>query len=118
MILGKCPICNANVISIKTIIKDKKVKLYTCENTKKEYDESESFVFSSDSTCTYRVYSNVFLKWNKKSLSEYEMKKILNNDECIVRLYSKKAKKEYFKYAVLDKEYGVSILFDEEVCKD
>ncbi len=43
MFLGKCPYCNANVIEKKTIAQGKKVKLYTCENAKKEHDDSEAF---------------------------------------------------------------------------
>lgn len=117
MILGKCPYCNGNVLSIQTIAKGKKVKLYTCENAKKEYDDSEQFVFSSDSTCTFRVYSNVFLKWNKRSFSKYEMKKLLEEEQVIVRLHGRAGTKEYFKYVITDKEYGVSILWDEEIPK-
>ena len=95
----------------------KKVNLYSCENAKKKYDDSEQFVFTADSTCTFRVYSNVFLRWNKRSFSKYEMKKLLEDEQVIVRLHGRKAgtKSEYFKYVITDKEYGVSILWDEEV---
>lgn len=117
MILGKCPYCNGKVIAIKTTAHGKKVNLYTCENAKKEYDESESFVFTADSTCTFRVYSNVFLKWNKRSFSKYEMKKLLEEEQVIVRLHGRRGTGEYFKYVITDKEYGVSILWDEEVSK-
>ncbi|MGB6329866.1 MAG: hypothetical protein WBF48_13155 [Halarcobacter sp.] len=114
-ILGKCPYCNANVHSKKIVAQGKKIKLYSCENAKKEYDESEQYVFTADSTCTFRVYSNAFLKWNKRSFSEYEMKKLLQDEQTIVRLHGRAGTKEYFKYVILDKEYGVSILWDEEV---
>ena len=115
MILGKCPYCKANVVAIKSTANGKKVNLYTCENAKKEYDDSDQFVFTSDSTCTFRVYSNVFLRWNKRSFSKYEMKKLLEEDQVIVRLHGRAGTKEYFKYVITDKEYGVSILWDEEV---
>ena len=118
MILGKCPYCNSNVIAKTSNIKGKKVNLYACENAKKEYDESEQFVFTADSTCTFRVYSNVFLRWNKRSFSKYEMKKLLEEGQVTVRLHGRAGTKEYFKYVITDKEYGVSILWDEEVPKE
>ncbi|WP_368031251.1 hypothetical protein [Arcobacter sp. s6] len=115
MILGKCPYCKANVIAIKSIANGKKVNLYTCENAKKQYDDSDQFVFTSDSSCTFRVYSNVFLRWNKRSFSKHEMKKLLEDGQVIIRLHGRKGTSEYFKYVITDKEYGVSILWDEEV---
>ena len=115
MILGKCPYCKSNVVAIKSTANGKKVNLYTCENAKKEYDDSEQFVFTSDSTCTCRVYSNVFLRWNKRSFSKYEMKKLLEDEQVVIRLHGRKGTSEYFKYVITDKEYGVSILWDEEV---
>ena len=118
MILGKCPYCKGNVHAIKSTANGKKVNLYVFENAKKEYDDSEQFVFTSDSTCTFRVYSNVFLRWNKRSFSKYEMKKLLEENQVIIRLHGRSGTSEYFKYAIPDKEYGVSILWDEEVCEN
>ncbi len=115
MILGKCPYCDANVISKKINVKGKNIKLYSCENAKKEYDESEQYVFTADSTCRFRVYSNAFLRWNKKSFSENEMKNLLSNGQMIVRLHGKAGTKEYYKYVITDLEYGVSVLWDEEI---
>lgn len=115
MVLGKCPYCKGDVILIKSTANGKKVSLYTCENAKKESDDSEQCVFTSDSTCTFRVYSNVFLRWNKRSFSKYEMKKLLEDEQVIIRLHGRAGTKEYFKYVITDKEYGVSILWDEEV---
>ena len=115
MILGKCPYCTGNVIAKQTMAQGKKVNLYTCENSKKEYDDSEQFVFTSDSTSTFRVYSNAFLKWNKRSFSKYEMKKLLEDGQTIIRLHGRKGTGEYFKYVITDKDYGVSILWNEDV---
>lgn len=117
MILGKCPYCDGNVIAKKSIANGKKVNLYTCENSIKEYDDSDQFVFSSASTCTFRVYSNAFLRWNKRSFSKYEMKQLLEDGQTTIRLHGRKGTSEYFKYVITNKEYGVSILWDEEVDK-
>ena len=118
MILGKCPYCDGNVIARNFVAQGKKIKLYTCENAKKEYDESESFVFTADSTCTFRVYSNAFLRWNKRSFSQHEMKKLLQDGQITIRLHGRAGSSEYFKYVIPNKEYGVSILWDEEVEKE
>ena len=104
MILGKCPYCKGNVQAIKSTANGKKVNLYTCENAKKVYDDSDQFVFTSDSTCTFRV-------------SKYEMKKLLEDEQVVIRLHGRRGTSEYFKYVIPNKEYGVSILWDEEVSK-
>ncbi len=115
MILGSCPFCKGNVISKKSTANGKSVNLYECENAKKVYDETDCFVFTADSTCTFRVYSNVFLRWNKRSLSANEMRNLLKDEQIVVRLHGRKGAGEYFKYAIPNVEYGISILWDEEV---
>ena len=115
MVLGTCPYCKANVVSRKINAQGKSIKLYSCENAKKEYDESEQYVYTADSTCTFRVYSNAFLRWNKRSFSEQEMKKLLLEGQSTVRLHGRKGSGEYFKYIIPHQEYGVSILWDEEI---
>ena len=57
----------------------------------------------------------MFLRWNKRSFSKYEMKKLLEDEQVIIRLHGRRGTSEYFKYVITDKEYGVSILWDEEV---
>lgn len=115
MIIGKCPYCEGNILSQKITVQGQKINLYTCENAKKERDISDDYVFSTDATCTFRVYSNTFLRWNKRSLSEREMKNLLQDGQITIRLHGRKGTGEYFKYVVTDKEYGVSILWDAEV---
>jgi len=118
MILGKCPYCDGSVISRKFTTQGKQIKLYTCENAQKEYDDSEQYVFTAESSCTFRVYSNAFLKWNKRSFSENEMKRLLNEGQTTVRLHGRRGTGEYYKYVITDKEYGVSVLWDEDVEED
>lgn len=115
MILGKCPYCEGNVFSQKITAQGQKINLYSCENAKKERDIANDYVFASDATCTFRVYSNTFLRWNKRSLSEREMKNLLQEGQITVRLHGRKGTGEYFKYVVTDREYGVSILWNTEV---
>jgi len=115
MILGDCPYCDGVVTSRKINAQGKTIKLYSCSNSKKKYDESEQYVFTADSTCRFRVYSNAFLRWNKRSFSEYEMKNLLRDGQATIRLHGRKGTGEYFKYVITDEEYGVSVLWDEKV---
>ena len=115
MRLGKCPYCGGNVVSYKITTQGKKINLYTCEHAKKERDINDDYVFSSDASCRFRVYSNTFLRWNKRSLSEHEMKQLLREGQILIRLHGRKGTGEYFKYIVPNPEYGVSILWDHEV---
>lgn len=46
------------------------------------------------------------------------MKQLLENGQVTVRLHGRAGTKEYFKYVITDKEYGVSILWDEEVTEE
>lgn len=115
MVLGMCPYCGGSVTSQKLTIRGQKVNLYSCEHAIKERDLNDDYVFSATSTCRFRVYSNTFLRWNKKSLSEREMKELLSNGQIAVRLHGRKGTSEYYKYVIPDPEYGISILWDEEV---
>lgn len=115
MIVGKCPYCDGNVIAKAFTIQGKSITLYTCEHAIKERDLNNDYVFSAESTCRFRVYSNAFLRWNKRSFGVNEMKTLLRDGQVVVRLHGKKGSKEYFKYALPDPQYGVSILWDQEV---
>jgi len=115
MVLGKCPYCDGSVFAYTINAKGHKVTLYSCEHAKKERDINDDYVFTNDSRCRFRVFSNVFLRWNKRSLSEREMKELLHEGQITVRLHGRKGTHEYFKYVVLDPEYGVSILWDTDV---
>ena len=46
------------------------------------------------------------------------MKKLLQDGQTTVRLHGRKGTSEYFKYVIPDEQYGVSILWDEEVEKE
>ncbi len=116
--LGKCPYCDDGHIEVRKIeVNAKPIKLYACTNAKWhfEYDMAE---LHPDATCGFRIFSNQFLKWNKKAISEREVRTVLSEEQVMVRLYSSRAKTEYFKWAVLDKEYGLSIVWDITIDKE
>lgn len=113
--LGKCPYCDDGQIEVRKIEVDAKpLKLYACSNAhwKFEFDMCE---LADDATCSFRIFQNQFLRWNKKAIGENEIRTVLAEQQVKVRLYSARAKKEYFKWAVLDQEYGLSIVWDVDI---
>ena len=127
-IIDDCPFCNGVISKRNIMIQNKKVALYSCSNMEIEYDDGdEKFLETEHSTCSFRIFSNCLLKYNKRSVSELEIRELLGKDkQTIVRLYSKKLYNEktekygseYFRYAIPDKEYGLSVLFDMIIDED
>jgi hypothetical protein len=96
----------------KKIVRGANTKVYTCSNASWMSEDGEMFELSKNATCSFRIWGNSLLKWGKRGIGIYEVKDLLNAKDVKVRLFSAYAKKEYFKYMILDKEYGVSILWD------
>ena len=110
--LGKCHFCNNGEIEVRqTTVDGKKMKLYACSNAHWSF-EHDIAELTPDSTCSFRIFQNALLRWNKKAIGEREMRELLNEEQVKVRLYSAKAKKEYFKWLILDEEYGCSVVWD------
>jgi hypothetical protein len=115
-IIGKCPYCKDGSIQLeKKIVKGKNTKVYTCTNASWKTEDGEMFELKKEASCSFRIWGNSLLKWGKKGIGPYEVKKLLEGKSVVTRLFSYAYKKEYFKYIVLDKEYGISVLWDLEV---
>ncbi len=113
--LGKCPFCDDGQIEVRKIEVDgKPTKLYACSNAHWIF-EHDLCELSADSSCSYRIFANQLLRWNKKAIGESEIRTLLKEEQVKVRLYSARAKKEYFKWAILDKEYGLSVVWDIDI---
>ena len=116
--LGKCPFCEDGQIEVRKIeVNAKPTKLYACSNAHWHF-EHDMCELRDDATCSYRIFANQFLRWNKKAIGENEIRTVLQEEQVKVRLYSSSAKKEYFKWAVLDKEYGLSIVWDIDISEE
>ena len=114
-LLGKCHFCDDGHIEVRNIkVNGKPTKLYACSNAH-WVNDSDLFELSKESTCSFRIFQNSLLRWNKKALGEREIRNLLSDEQITVRLYSSRTKSEYFKYAVLDEEYGLSVLWDDYV---
>ena len=115
-LIGKCPYCSDGmVIMEKKLVNGKNTKVYTCTNASWYSEDGETFELKKDATCSFRIWGNSLLKWGKRGIGVFEVKKLLLGEDVDVRLFSYRAKKEYFKYITLDKQYGVSVLWDMEV---
>ncbi len=114
--VGKCPYCDDGVVVMeKKLVRGKSTKVYTCSNASWYSEDGEVYELEKGATCSFRIWGNSLLKWGKKGIGVFEVKKLLQGESVDVRLYSYRAKKEYFKYIVLDKDYGVSVLWDMDV---
>ena len=110
--LGKCPFCDNGEVEVRpTTVDGKKIKLYACSNAHWSF-EHDMAELTEDSTCSFRVFQNTLLRWNKKAIGEREMREMLEEGQVKVRLYSSRAKKEYFKWLIPDEEYGCSVVWD------
>lgn len=110
--LGKCPYCSDGRVEVRqTTVDGKPIKLYACSNAHWTF-EHDMAELTDDSTCSFRIFQNALLRWNKKALGEREVRTLLSESQVKVRLYSSRAKKEYYKWLVLDEEYGCSVIWD------
>ena len=115
-IIGKCPYCkNGKIILSKKEVQGKNTKLYTCSNASWTSEDGEMFELSTNATCSFRIWGNSLLKWGKRGIGVFEVKKLLRKEEVAVRLYSYNAKKEYYKYITINYEYGISVIWDIDV---
>ncbi len=110
--LGKCPYCSDGKVEVRqTTVDGKSIKLYACSNAHWSF-EHDMAELTEASTCSFRIFQNALLRWHKKALSEKEIRTLLSDGEVKVRLYSSRAKKEYYKWLVADPEYGCSVVWD------
>lgn len=114
MILGKCPYCDNGQIEVRDKeVRGKKVKLYACTNANWKTEDGEMFELTENSTCNFKIWQNSLAKYGKW-LSYKEVRTLLAEDALEVELVSKKyaAKITYSKFLALNKEYGVSVIWD------
>ncbi len=114
MILGKCPYCdNGNIEVRDKKVSAKSVKLYACSNAHWQTEDGEMFELTPDATCDFKIWQNSLSRYGKW-FSYKDIKELLKYKTIEVELLSKKfTKKVYYnKYIILNKEYGVSVLWD------
>jgi hypothetical protein len=114
MFLGKCPYCEDGQIEVRDKeVRGKKVKLYACSNAHWCTEDGEMYEVTADSTCDFKIWQNSLAKYGRW-LQYKDIRTLLNEEELELEFLSKKyGKKVYYKKnVVLDREYGVSILWD------
>jgi len=114
-ILGNCPYCKEGSIEARDIqVQGKALKLYACSNAHWHF-ETDFAELTPDSTCGFRIFQNQLQRWHKKSILPKEIRTLLREGQLKVKLYSTKTKSEYFKWVVTDEEYGISVLWGENI---
>lgn len=114
MTLGKCPYCDDGSIEVRDKeVSGKKVKLYACCNAQWQSEDGEMFELTRDSTCDFKIWQNSLARYGKW-LSYQDVRELLKENSLEVELLSKKyGKKIYYnKYIILNKEYGISVLWE------
>ena len=115
MLLGKCPYCDDGMIEVREKnVRGKKVKLYACSNAHWKSEDGELWEPREDASCDFRIWQNAlgcYGKW----LGYKEVRELLEEGEIRVELVSKRygKKTNYEKSVVLDREYGVSVLWED-----
>ncbi|RUM66985.1 MAG: hypothetical protein DSZ03_00335 [Sulfurimonas sp.] len=111
--LGKCPYCeDGTVVAEKKSVLGKPTKVYRCSNTRFHTEDGECF--ESVGSCTYRIWGNALVKYGKRAIGEREVKELLRQGSFIAVLHSRNGY-EYRKYVIPHNEYGIHVLFHEEV---
>ena len=114
MYLGKCPFCEDGQIEVRDKeVRGKKVKLYVCSNAHWTTEDGEMYELTEDASCDFKIWQNALAKYGKW-LSFKEIRALLEDETIEVEFLSKKyGKKIYYnKYITLNKEYGVSVIWD------
>lgn len=111
--LGKCPYCDDGIIEMeKKQVRGAQTKVYSCSNVKVVTEDGECFEHTG--RCSYRIWGNSLSRWGKRGIGPKEVRKLLAEGQCVVTLRDRRGN-EYRKYLVSHPEYGVEVLFSEEV---
>jgi hypothetical protein len=115
MVLGSCPYCEDGVIEVREkVVFGKKVKLYACSNADWMSEDGELWELKPNATCSFRIWQNALSRYGKW-LSYKEVRTLLKEGSLEVELVSKRYGKKihYTKTAVLDVQYGISVVWDD-----
>ena len=113
MIVGKCPYCSDGLVVMqKKMVQGANTKVYTCSNAKFLTEDGE--FFESLGSCSYRIWGNSLRRYGKRAIGVKEVRELLDEGSFIATLHSRSGF-EYKKYVIPHKEYGIEVLFSEEV---
>lgn len=97
--------------------KRKKVELYACSNASWTTEDGEFFELTSTSKCGFKIWQNSLSRYGHW-LKHSEIRELLSNNEVEIKLKTQKRfgfknenRKDYYKIAILDPEYGIKIVF-------
>lgn len=118
-ILGTCPNCKKGSVTFQLKdVQGRKTKVYSCSNYKVFSEDGEMFENVPGYDCNFKIFGNAFAKWGKKFIGPNEITKLLKGEDVIGHFYSYQKKVEYYKYILLDFEYGVSVDWETNVDKE
>ena len=75
--MGSCPYCDNGIVKMeKKNVNSKSTKVYTCSNASWFSEDGEMFELTKKSCCSFRIWGNSLVKWGKKGIGFYEVKKL------------------------------------------
>jgi hypothetical protein len=90
------------------------IKPFNTNNVSYLTDIQEGECFEHAGSCTYRIWGNALRRYGKRGIGPKEVRRLLADGQCVVTLHDRRGS-EYRKYIIPHPEYGIEVLFDEEV---
>jgi len=103
-ILGDCPICDGHIIQ--------RENSYGCTNANWQHDDH--FDELQNTGCRYSIHKESLKRYGKRKVSATDIQKLFKNGFFTAKLRSR-FKKEYYKYVMVNDEYGIEVDFNTEV---
>jgi hypothetical protein len=111
--IGRCPYCEEGVVEMeKKQVHGAVTKVYACSNVRIVTEDGECFEHAG--SCTYRIWGNALRRYGKRALGPKEVRRLLADGQCVVTLRDSRGN-DYRKYIIPHPEYGIEVLFSEEV---
>ena len=111
--LGRCPYCEDGLIEIaKKQVRGAMTKVYSCSNVKIVTEDGECFEHAG--SCSYRIWGNSLARYGKRAIGLKEVRRLLSEGQFVATLHDRRGN-EYRKYVITHPEYGIEVLFNEEV---
>jgi len=104
-VIGKCPLCEGSIVEKK--------KIFSCTNAKyKKIGEK-----ITNEGCKFMIFKGALAKYGKNNIPATEAKKVLDGKRVQVSFKSQKNGTSYNKLIELDLDWGVKVLWNEDIRK-
>ncbi len=103
-ILGNCPLCDGSIVQ--------KENSFGCTNAK--WSESDEVDELENDGCRYSIHKESLKRYGKRKITVSDIKALFKKGSFVAKLRSK-YKQTYYKYILVNEEYGLEVDFDTDV---